>query len=42
MTAEERESRTEFLEVVLLRTAVFFAVVGLCISNYYANEENGS
>ena len=41
MTAEERESRAEFLEVVLLRTTVFVAVVGLCISNYYANEENG-
>ncbi|WNI00516.1 hypothetical protein vbSpy7_16 [Streptococcus phage vb_Spy_7] len=41
MTAEERESRAEFWEVVLLRTTVFVGVIGLCISNYYANEENG-
>ena len=41
MTAEEQKKRAEFLEVVLLRTTVFATVVGLCISNYYANEENG-
>ena len=41
MTAEEHKKRAEFLEGVLLRTTVFVAVVGLCISNYYANEENG-
>ena len=40
MTAEEHKKRAEFLEGVLLRTTVFVAVVGLCISNYYANEEN--
>ena len=41
MTAEEHKKRAEFFEGVLLRTTVFVAVVGLCISNYYANEENG-
>lgn len=41
MTAEEHKKRAEFLEGVLLRTTVFVAVVGLCISNYYVNEENG-
>ena len=39
MTAEERESRAGFWEAVLLRTTVFVGVIGLCISNYYANEE---
>ena len=41
MTAEEHKKRAEFLEGVLLRVTVFVAVVGLCISNYYVNEENG-
>ena len=41
MTAEEHEKRAEFWEVALLRTIVFVGVVGLCLSNYYANEENG-
>ena len=40
MTAEERESRAEFCEAVLLRVTVFVGVVGLCLTNYYANEEN--
>ena len=39
MTAEERESRAGFWEAVLLRTTVLVGVIGLCISNYYANEE---
>lgn len=41
MTEEERESRADFWEAVLLRTTVFVGVIVLCISNYYANEENG-
>ena len=41
MTEEKQKNRAEFLEGVLLPTTVFVAVVGLCISNYYANEENG-
>lgn len=41
MTAKKQKKRAEFLEVVLLRTTVFVAVVGLCISNYYEKEENG-
>ena len=41
MTAEEQKKRAEFLDGVLLRTTVFVGVVGLCIGNYYANEENG-
>lgn len=41
MTEEERESRDDFWEAVLLRTTVFVGVIVLCISNYYANEENG-
>ena len=40
MTAEERERRAEFWEAVLLRLTVFVVVVGLCLTNYYANEEN--
>ena len=40
MTAEEHESRAEFWEAVLLRVTVFVGVVGLCLANYYANEEN--
>ena len=40
MTAEERESRAEFWEAVLLRTTVFVGVVSLILINYYANEEN--
>ena len=40
MTAEEHESRAEFWEAVLLRLTVFVGVVGLCLTNYYANEEN--
>ena len=40
MTAEERESRAKFLEAVLLRVTVFVGVVGLCLTNYYAIEEN--
>ena len=44
MTAEEHEKRAEFWEAVLLRTKVFVGVVVLCLlclSNYYAKEENG-
>ena len=40
MTAEEHESRTEFWDAVLLRGTVFVGVVGLCLTNYYAIEEN--
>ena len=40
MTAEEHEKRAEFWEAVFLRTTVFVGVVGLCLTNYYANEEN--
>ncbi len=41
MIAEEHESRAKFLEAVLLRVTVFVGVVGLCLTNYYAIEENG-
>ena len=40
MIAEEHESRAKFLEAVLLRVTVFVGVVGLCLTNYYAIEEN--
>ena len=40
MTAEEHESRAEFWEDALIRVTVFVGVVGLCLTNYYANEEN--
>lgn len=40
MTAEKHKKRAEFLEGVLLRVTVFVGVVGLCLTNYYANEEN--
>ena len=40
MIAEEHESQAKFLEAVLLRVTVFVGVVGLCLTNYYAIEEN--
>ena len=40
MIAEEHESRAKFFEAVLLRVTVFVGVIALCITNYYAREEN--
>ena len=40
MIAEEHESQAKFLEAVLLLVTVFVGVVGLCLTNYYAIEEN--